>query len=68
MKPAKDASQFSVVMLLGLVLSGCITSRVEDAREGLTGINEGESVVIMAKSYHLATKPRRTTSTASRTR
>jgi hypothetical protein len=53
MKPAKDASQFSVVMLLGLVLSGCITSRVEDAREGLTGINEGESVVIMAKSYHL---------------
>jgi hypothetical protein len=33
--------------------SGCVTSRVEDAREGLTGIASDESVVIMAKSYHL---------------
>ena len=36
-----------------VVLAGCVTSRVEDAREGVTGIAEGESVVIMAKSYHL---------------
>ena len=36
-----------------LVLSGCITSRVEDARESVTGIETGESVVILAKSYHL---------------
>ena len=41
------------VAMLGLVLGGCITSRVEDARIGSTGIKEGESVVIMAKSYHL---------------
>ena len=33
--------------------SGCVTSRVENSREGLTGIAHGESVVIMAKSYHL---------------
>ena len=33
-------------------LRGCVTSRVEDARENVTGLNEGESVVIMAKSYH----------------
>jgi hypothetical protein len=39
--------------LAALTLSGCITSRVEDAREGVTGIEEGESVVILAKSYHL---------------
>jgi hypothetical protein len=39
--------------LLALALSGCITSRVEDAREGITGIEAGESVVILAKSYHL---------------
>ena len=39
--------------LAALTLSGCITSRVEDAREGITGIEEGESVVILAKSYHL---------------
>jgi len=33
--------------------AGCVTSRVEDAREGITGIESDESVVIMAKSYHL---------------
>jgi hypothetical protein len=36
-----------------LALSGCITSRVEDTREGVTGIESGESIVILAKSYHL---------------
>jgi hypothetical protein len=39
--------------LAALTLSGCITSRVEDTREGITGIEDGESVVILAKSYHL---------------
>lgn len=41
-----------VAILLSFV-SGCVTSRVEDSREGLTGIGQDESVVIMAKSYHL---------------
>ncbi|MDH3748292.1 MAG: hypothetical protein OER97_08795 [Gammaproteobacteria bacterium] len=41
-----------VCALLG-VGAGCVTSRVEDAREGITGIASDESVVIMAKSYHL---------------
>ena len=36
-----------------LALSGCITSRVEDAREGITGLEDGEAIVILAKSYHL---------------
>ena len=36
-----------------VALSGCITSRVEDARECMTGIESDESVVILAKSYHL---------------
>jgi hypothetical protein len=35
------------------MLSGCVTSRVENIREGQTGLLEGEGVVIMAKSYHL---------------
>lgn len=39
--------------LLTVSMLGCVTSRVEDARVGLTGIEAGESVVIMAKSYHL---------------
>ncbi len=41
-----------LVILLSVALSGCVTSRIEDARETVTGISEGESVVIMAKSYH----------------
>jgi hypothetical protein len=36
-----------------LSLSGCVTSRVEDVRQTTTGLNDGEGVVIMAKSYHL---------------
>lgn len=35
------------------VSSGCITSTVIDSRNSETGIREGESIVVMAKSYHL---------------
>ena len=48
-----QASQASIVAALILTMSGCVTSRVEDSREGMTGIIEGEAVVILAKSYHL---------------
>jgi len=41
-----------VATLLAIVLSGCVTARVEDAREQATGIAENESIVVMAKSYH----------------
>ncbi len=41
-----------LVILVSVALTGCVTSRIEDARETVTGIGEGESVVIMAKSYH----------------
>ena len=34
-------------------MSACVTQRVENIRQEGTGINEGEGVVIMAKSYHL---------------
>jgi hypothetical protein len=36
-----------------LSLTACVTSRVEDVRQTTTGLNDGEGVVIMAKSYHL---------------
>ncbi len=41
--------------LLGMAMSAtaCVTSTVQDARTAVTGISEGESIVIMAKSYHL---------------
>ena len=38
--------------LLAISLAGCVTSRIEDAREIGTGLEDGESVVVMAKSYH----------------
>ncbi len=43
----------SFLVLVSVTLSACITSRIEDNRQGDTGLNEGEGVVIMAKSYHL---------------
>ncbi len=41
-----------LVVFIAFSLTGCITSRVEDARENVTGLKDGQSVVIMAKSYH----------------
>jgi hypothetical protein len=42
----------ALLVLLTISLAGCVTSRIEDAREIRTGLEEGESVVVMAKSYH----------------
>ncbi|MCH7821710.1 MAG: hypothetical protein IIA07_06805 [Proteobacteria bacterium] len=53
MRPGDHSIKLAVFTMVTLLSSGCITSRVEDAREGLTGINSDEAVVIMAKSYHL---------------
>jgi len=55
MRPTRQriaAQRAAITGLLALSLSGCITSRVEDARVNKTGLNEGETVVVMAKSYH----------------
>ena len=53
MKLDNPATRAAALGLLALTVAGCVTSRVEDDRESITGIAEGESVVIMAKSYHL---------------
>jgi hypothetical protein len=37
---------------LTFALGGCVTASVENDREEATGLLEGESVVVMAKSYH----------------
>ncbi len=52
MKWSSRLTNLSTVAVLSLSVSACVTSRVEDARENVTGLNEGDSVVIMAKSYH----------------
>lgn len=41
-----------VTIVSAIAVSGCVTARVEDAREETTGLLEGETVVVMAKSYH----------------
>jgi len=46
-------NRIAVIATAGTVLAGCVTSRVENIREGHTGLAEGEGIVIMAKSYHL---------------
>ena len=50
---ADSVPRIAVTALVCLAVSGCVTSRVENIRETATGLNEGEGIVIMAKSYHL---------------
>jgi hypothetical protein len=40
------------MVLLAALSDGCITSRVEESKNAATGIAAGESVVILATSYH----------------
>jgi len=40
------------VLLLYATLSGCMTTRIEEAKDTSTGIERGESIVIIARSYH----------------
>ncbi len=53
MKANNNCARNTIVVLIALSCAGCVTSRIEDARENETGIEAGEAVVIMAKSYHL---------------
>jgi hypothetical protein len=53
MNQARRLVKTLVVVLTAAASTACVTSTVQDARQGVTGINEGESIVIMAKSYHL---------------
>ena len=53
MHPNKQLVGVSFLLLATALSAGCVTSRVEDARISETGINKGEAVVVMAKSYHL---------------
>jgi hypothetical protein len=47
------------LILPGILIGACTTSRVEDIRITSTGIDEGEGVVIMARSYHLGNETER---------
>lgn len=52
----KQVSRFmraAVVILTTMASTACVTSTVQDIRTGITGIGADESIVIMARSYHL---------------
>ncbi|MGI9220773.1 MAG: hypothetical protein ACR2QS_07035 [Woeseiaceae bacterium] len=53
MQQSNRSSKILICVGVALLSTGCVTSRVEDARVSETGIAEGEGVVVMAKSYHL---------------
>jgi len=53
MKQLNIAATPAIALFAVITLTACTTARVEDDRESVTGIREGEAVVIMAKSYHL---------------
>jgi len=53
MKQVSRTIRAAAVLLTTMVSTACVTSTVQDTRTGVTGIGEGESIVIMAKSYHL---------------
>ncbi len=48
----KLLSRSFVIILSTGILGGCVTATVENERVESTGLLEGESVVVMAKSYH----------------
>ena len=53
MKQVSHLGKLMMVLLPGILIGACTTARVEDVRVTSTGIEEGEGVVIMARSYHL---------------
>jgi hypothetical protein len=50
--PIRVVGHYAPVLLLAILTGGCITSRVEESKNSATGIAAGESVVILATSYH----------------
>jgi hypothetical protein len=53
MNNVRTITRLGGLLAATIIASGCVTSTIVDARTSSTGINEGDTVVIMAKSYHL---------------
>lgn len=49
---------YLVLLALGLN-TACVTAKLEDTKAAVTGIKSGESVVVLAKSYHLGNETER---------
>lgn len=52
----RGPARLATGLLLATLVSGCITSRVEESKDAATGIESHESVVVLAASYHKGNK------------
>jgi len=53
MRQAERLFKMAILGLMTWSSTACVTSTVQDTRTGRTGIEQGESIVILAKSYHV---------------
>ena len=47
-----SAARTGAILCAAVLASGCMTAHIEQSRNTLTGVGEGEAVVILARSYH----------------
>lgn len=50
---ANSSLRPALFLLIGVSLSGCVTSRIEEARHTATGISQGEAVVILTQRQNV---------------
>ncbi len=53
------ANPLYLLCSLSLLATGCVTAKLEDTKSAATGISGDESVVVIAKSYHLGNETER---------
>ncbi len=44
--------RLALIVLAALAGAGCMTATIEQSRHTLTGVGDGDSVVVLARSYH----------------
>ena len=44
--------RLAILALAALAGSGCMTATIEQSRHTLTGVGDGDSIVVLARSYH----------------
>jgi hypothetical protein len=49
---SRNFDRLLLIILTVVFMTGCMTTRVEETKNAATGINDGESVVILETSYH----------------
>lgn len=51
-RPLRRSARAGAVLLGALLACGCMNARVEQSRSAVTGIRDGEAVVVLARSLH----------------